>query len=111
MKLTTVIFGILIIFSAFGSLDSTASGLNSSYSFQKLQVSLCENAKLNQVVKLRHNLRQARAHIRSIYSEVSCQGSTLLSVAMDNNADKMVSYLKLKTNLSQSKLQSRLAIN
>jgi len=109
MKFIRPTFYALLILSVFGLNAVGAAQLSSSYSFNKLQSSLCENAKLNQVIKLRFNLRKARTHIRTIYAEVNCQGASLLSIAAENNAEEMVAYLKLKTESNSVVKDSRIA--
>jgi len=110
MKFIRPTFYALLIFSVFSLNTVGAAQLNSSYSFNKLQSSLCENAKLNQVIKLRLNLRKARTHIRTIYAEVNCQGASLLSIAAENNAEEMVAYLRLKTESNPAIKHTRVAV-
>ena len=103
---------ILLGLALITSLSSVyAADRNSSFSFNKLQKQLCENAKLNQVIKLRYNLRQARTHIRSIYSDVSCHGKSLLSIATDNGANEMADYLELRASPSRTEVTSQIAAN
>jgi len=71
---------------------------SSSYSFNKLSSSLCEKVKNNQLIKFRRALTKARTHIRNIYPDVKCDGQSLLSLAMENQSDSIVGYLKQKAN-------------
>ena len=88
-----------------------ADSYHSSYSFNKLQASLCQTAETNRVMKFRYQLRQAKTHIRAIYSQISCDGETLLAVAKGNNSADIVHYLNHKTRgLGEQKLP-KLAVN
>jgi len=81
---------------------------SSSYSFNKLSSSLCEKVKNNQLIKFRRALTKARAHIRNIYPDVKCDGQSLLSLAMENQSDSIVEYLKLKAKTEGELVQKQL---
>jgi len=87
---------------------ANASSNANSYSFNKLIASLCETAKNDQLFHLRSNLRKARHHIRTIYPEIKCDGVSLLSIAMENQADSVIKYLKLKAQPEILSVQSEI---
>lgn len=90
------ILSVLLISGLLASNTANASNHNSSFSFNKLSQSLCENAKNDQLYQLRSNLRRAKTHIRTIYPQVSCDGQSLLSLATASQAESVVAYLNSK---------------
>jgi len=66
------------------------------YSFNKLVKKVCQYTKSNQVTQLRSSLRKAKTHIRVIYPYIECDGQSLLSLAVSNQSERVVRYLKLR---------------
>ncbi len=108
MNFSKTLLILLLIGPTTGNL-AKASGLETSFSFNKLAQSLCESVKNDQLFQLRYSLRRAKTHIRTIYPQVSCDGQTLLSLATSNQADAVVAYLKLRANPEVISEQSKLA--
>ena len=98
------------LFIAAMSNISKADNHHSSYSFNKLQTSLCFQAKENKVAQFRIQLREARTHIRAIYSQVTCQGESLIEVAKNNNSENIVNYLNIKTRGLEAMPMNSLAV-
>ncbi|MEP1741511.1 MAG: DUF3718 domain-containing protein [Kangiellaceae bacterium] len=106
---TTLLTALLLVIGV--SQTQAANFQHSSYSLNKLQASLCLAAKANKVVKFRYQLRQAKTHIRAIYSDITCEGDSLLAVAIDNNSEQVVDYLNTKTSGLQVSSTKQLAAN
>jgi len=66
------------------------------YSFDKLVKKVCQHTKNDKVTQLRSSLRKAKTHIRTIYPYIECDGQSLLSLAVSNQSERVVSYLKLR---------------
>jgi len=94
-KLTKTLY--TLIFSVVLQVGSThANNQNSSFAFNKLTESLCESAETDQLIQLKRSLRQAKSHIRAIYPDVQCEGQSLLSLAVSNQSERVINYLKLR---------------
>ncbi|TQV86411.1 DUF3718 domain-containing protein [Aliikangiella coralliicola] len=111
MKNQFKVFSFVLLLSALAAFSGSARTAESNnYRFNKLTQSLCDSVKNDQLAKFRSELLTARVHIRNIYSQVQCDGSPLLDIAMINQSKKMVSYLKNKvlhidvSNLQQEKV-------
>jgi len=76
--------------------SSHANSQNSSFAFNKLTETLCESAKTDQLIQLKRSLRQAKSHIRAIYPDIQCEGQSLLSLAVSNQSERVINYLKLR---------------
>lgn len=59
----------------------------------QLVASICDYVKSNDKKRLRKKLKESRVKLRNVYSDVSCDGSSLLRTAMTNNADKVGSFI------------------
>jgi hypothetical protein len=96
MKNLPMMIAALLLTACFASSSTLAASNNSSYSFKKLSQKLCESAATDHLFLLRHDVRKARTHIRTIYPEVVCDGQSLLSVALANESEAVSNYLKLR---------------
>ncbi|MBV1908787.1 MAG: DUF3718 domain-containing protein [Kangiellaceae bacterium] len=110
MKFTKALVSSLLFTAVLGLNTVKAEPLNQSFSFKKFQQSLCEDAAQNKVIKLRNELRQARTHIRTVYSQINCKGNSLLNLARASGSQKVVSYLEAKIDLKDEALLSRFAV-
>lgn len=59
----------------------------------QLVASICDYVKSNDKKRLRKKLKESRVKLRNVYSDVSCDGSSLLRTAMTNNAEKVGSFI------------------
>ena len=96
MKNLSKTFYLLAIFVFLIGGSVNANEVHRGFGFDKLARSLCESAKSDQVLQLRTALRRAKAHIRTVYPYVLCDGQSLLSLATLNSSKRVVKYLKLR---------------
>lgn len=101
--------GVLAFIGLLACTSVMASSNNHSLSLNKLAQSLCESSKTDQVTKLRSTVMHAKTHIRTIYSQIKCDGQSLLSVAIENQSEAVVEYLKLRAKPEANVKQSQLA--
>ena len=87
--------GMLAIVMAGSSVS--AKDYSKGFHFSKLNQSLCEATQNNRPFKVRYLLREEKQHIRNIYTDVNCDGKTLLETAYLYQADRVAKYLTKKT--------------
>lgn len=89
-----------LLISSANKLLANEQNLQSSFSHIKLSVQMCEAVKNDQLAKLRKLLKDARVRMREIYSQLHCDGRSLITEASINRSTSVEKYLLLKVSAS-----------